>query len=71
MNQLYIWPEQKQKKMKTPEQIAKITTDHLSEVVELMYYEGIESLMYNGNMVYVYGDGTYEVSDGLTENEPR
>jgi hypothetical protein len=48
----------KTKQMKT----AKVTTDHLAEVVELMYYEGIESLMYNGNMVYVYGDGTYEVA---------
>jgi hypothetical protein len=51
----------KTKEMKT----AKITTDYLAELVEFMYYEGIESLMYNGNMVYVYGDGTYEVADEL------
>jgi len=57
----------KTKEMKT----AKITTEHLAEVVELMYYEGIESLMYNGNMVYVYGDGTYEVSDELDGQQTK
>lgn len=45
-------------------QILNQVVTGLQNIIEAMYYEGVEeAILFNGRTIFVYGNGTYEISE--------